>query len=456
MARLSIEGIEQFSFKCRHLNKKTWFGICIFLLFLLIQSGIVPHAVEAVDEAHPAYVPTGITASFSGDPTTGFAVTWRTRAHMKNPIAQIALASASPSFTDMFKSVYASTTFQSDNPGEGCAYEVHFNHLSPATAYTYRVGDGTTFSEWFDIKTASETPEPFRFLYLGDEQNFIQEKCSRSIRAAFLHAPDARFICHTGDLVAEGYDEGLWRQWHHAMGFIAAICPSLPVPGNHDMHRFDSETVQSVSHQYRLQFALPMNGPSNIEALSEESYYVDYQEVRIISLDSNVYANDDYEVTGRAEIAEAQTKWLEKVLENNPCGWTIVMHHHPIFSVGKDRDYAELRDILMPIYDRFKVDLVLQGHDHHYGRTHKISGGKIVPADQPGTVYAVSVSGPKMYSFNPKFTHLMAKTLGDRQMYQVITVSERLLLYQAFSIDGALRDQFELRKTGRDETSLLE
>ncbi len=118
-------------------------------------------------------------------------------------------------------------------------------------------------------------PEPFRFLYLGDEQNSIKEKCSRSIRAAFLHAPDARFICHAGDLAAEGYDVALWRQWRHAMGFFAAICPSLPAPGNHDMHRFDSETVQSVSQQYRLQFALPRNGPSHIEALLEESYYVD-------------------------------------------------------------------------------------------------------------------------------------------------------------------------------------
>ncbi len=230
------------------------------------------------------------------------------------------------------------------------------------------------------------------------------------------------------------------------MGFFAAICPSLPAPGNHDMHRFDSETVQSVSQQYRLQFALPRNGPSHIEALLEESYYVDYQGVRIISLDSNVYANDAYEQTNRDIISKAQTEWLETVLKNNPSRWTIVMHHHPIFSVGKDRDYAELRDILVPIYDRFEVDLVLQGHDHHYGRTHKISGGKIAPADQPGTVYAVSVSGPKMYSSNLKFAHLMAKTLGDKQMYQVITVSNRRLLYQAFSIDGALRDQFELKK----------
>ena len=438
------------------MNKFFRYGSNIILFLILLNTGIAVQAGEPVLDEIRAHVPMGITASFSGNPAKGFSVTWRTRTVVAAPVAQVAPASANPAFAETADTVKASCTFRSDDPGKGCAYEVHFTHLSPATDYAYRVGDGTTFSEWFDIKTAGDTSASFRFLYLGDEQNYIKEKCSRSIRAAFLHAPDARFICHAGDLVAEGYDERLWRQWSDAMGFIAAVCPSLPTPGNHDMHRINSETVRSVSTPYRLQFALPMNGPAGIDALSEECYYVDYQGVRIISIDSNVYANDDFEATDKEKIAERQTKWLETVLKENSNRWTVVMHHHPLFSVGKARDYAELRETLMPIYDRYKVDLVLQGHDHHYGRTHKIAGGKIVREDQSGTVYAVSVTGPKMYPPNPKHSHLMAKMAGDLQMYQVIEVSDRRLLYQAFSIDGALRDRFELKKNGRGETLLVE
>ena len=79
--------------------------------------------------------------------------------------------------------------------------------------------------------------EPFRFLYLGDEQNSLKSLCSRSFRRAYAAAPDAWFLVHAGDLVQEGFDDHLWGEWSEALGFISASVPSIPVPGNHDLHR---------------------------------------------------------------------------------------------------------------------------------------------------------------------------------------------------------------------------
>ena len=70
---------------------------------------------------------------------------------------------------------------------------------------------------------------------------------SRAIRTAYATAPDSRFIIHAGDLLNEGYDDRLWGEWCDAMSFISATIPSLPVPGNHDLHRSDSKSVFNVS-----------------------------------------------------------------------------------------------------------------------------------------------------------------------------------------------------------------
>ena len=43
-----------------------------------------------------------------------------------------------------------------------------------------------------------------------------------------------------------------------------------------------------------IPFALPTNGPKGIDELKEQAYYLDYQGVRFISLDVNVYANEAF------------------------------------------------------------------------------------------------------------------------------------------------------------------
>ena len=138
------------------------------------------------------------------------------------------------------KAITVKGVAETDDLGGGQSaghYAVHFQGLDPNTRYCYRVGDGQAWSEWNIFRTASDRPEPFRFLYLGDAQNSIKSLWSRSIRAAYATVPDARFIVHAGDLLAEGYDDRLWGEWSDAMSFISAIIPSVPVPGNHDLHR---------------------------------------------------------------------------------------------------------------------------------------------------------------------------------------------------------------------------
>jgi len=90
---------------------------------------------------------------------------------------------------------------------------------------------------------------------------------------------------------------------------------------------------------------------------------------------------------------------LEPVLKNNPNHWTIIFQHQGMYSMAHKRNYVKMREMLLPLYDKYHVDLVLQGHDHLYARSKKLAGGNIVAADAPGTIYMISVSGPKMYEW---------------------------------------------------------
>jgi len=204
-----------------------------------------------------------------------------------------------------------------------------------------------------------------------------------------------------------------------------------------------------VSQHWRPQFAFPLQNPP--EGLEETCYYIDYQDARFIVLDSN-------------QQSEEQIPWLRKVLSNNPNRWTIITFHHPVFSPARDRDNRERRELWKPIFDEFKVDLVLNGHDHSYSRTGALPEGLElinVPegyqqAYDPdiGTVYVVSVSGPKMYPITKgDYAVRMAE---NTQLYQVIDVETSELNYKAYTATGQLYDAFTLKKRPGQANELLE
>ena len=207
--------------------------------------------------------------------------------------------------------------------------------------------------------------------------------------------------------------------------------------------------IPSISEHWRPQFAFPVQNVPD-PALAETVYYIDYQGVRFISLDSN-------------NAKESQVEWLKKVLGSNTNIWTIVTFHHPMFSPGSDRDNPEIRKLWKPILDEFKVDLILSGHDHTYARTGQIASKKIMnipegyeKAYDPkiGTVNVVSVSGPKMYKITKgAFAKRMAE---DTQLYQIIDVNQSRLRFRAFKATGELYDEFSLKKREGKPNLLVE
>ena len=207
--------------------------------------------------------------------------------------------------------------------------------------------------------------------------------------------------------------------------------------------------IEIVSNHWRPQFSFPIQDVPD-ERLKETTYFIDYQGVRFISLDSNI-------------AIEEQKPWLRKALQDNPNRWTILTFHHPLYSPASSRDNVAIREQWKPILDEFRVDLVLSGHDHSYSRTGFIDTKSIknVPAGYKqaydpkiGTVHVVSVSGPKLYEITKgKF----AKKLGENtQLYQIIDIEKNNLRFRAFTATGELFDEFLLQKQSNKPNKLIE
>ena len=381
----------------------------------------------------PGPIPDRVILTWSDDVSTTQTVTWRSDLSGEASFLEYSKADAGPDFPEQAQSIQANTSILDVDGVKAFYHNVKMDSLHPGGIYVYRVGREGFWSEWFQFRTAPKQAEPFSFIYFGDAQNNLKSMWSRVIRQAYSEMPQAKFMLHAGDLINRTNKDNEWGEWHYSGGFINAMVPSIPSPGNHEYARDENKELYLDPHWDKT-FTLPQNGP---EGLRKSVFYIDYGDCRIISLDSQ-------EINLNPESRRKQAQWLREVLGNNPKKWTIITFHHPIFSSKEGRDNKEFREVFKPIFDTFDVDLVLQGHDHTYGRGTNIPQGLNVKDDKAQTVYVVSVSGPKMYNLSTD--RWMDRAASNTQLYQIISVEDQKLSFTAFTALGELYDAFEIQK----------
>ncbi|GAA3740874.1 purple acid phosphatase family protein [Salinactinospora qingdaonensis] len=391
-------------------------------------------AVTATPAATAAAAPERLALSPTADPSDSQTVTWRTSGE-----AEAVLEIAPAATPDQVQVVQGERTGSING---GVYHRATVSGLTPDTTYRYRVGDGAdAVSEWQTFTTAAETAQPFDFLYFGDVQNDITEGAAPVIEAALADASEAELAVHPGDLINTAESDSEWAEWYDAFGTEAtAGMNHVTTPGNHEYK------VWSVSDYWPLQFPGAGNGPDD-DDLENTVYYTDYQGVRFISLNAN-YVNAPW--LDIVDWLEDQEYWLRTVLENNPNDWTVVTFHQPMFSNEPDRSNGPLRWMWLDVLEEYNVDLVLQGHDHSYGRGNLTANRTDDPAVQTGPVYVVAVTGPKMYDVDDSnWVNNGAEArvqLADTQTYQVVSVDGNQMDYVAKTIDGSIVDSFTITK----------
>lgn len=378
--------------------------------------------------------PERLLLSPTAEPATSQTVTWRTPSQ-----ADAELQIAPHHTPEQVTTVPATHTGQA----QGTFHTATATDLQPDTTYRYRVSDDTgQTSPWHTFTTATHEPEPFTFLSFGDVQTDITEGAGPLIDAALEAEPDADLAVHAGDLVDDANDEHQWRQWYEVFDGSTATMNHLTTPGNHEY------TLLRLSQYWPLQFPGPDNGPrTGGTDLASTLGHTDYQGVRFITLNSNYREAAPLHPD---RWLEEQARWLEQTLDTNPHPWTVVTFHHPLFSNLPDRDKAPLRRAWLDILEEHDVDLVLQGHDHSYSRGNLTEHRTDQEQVHTGPVYAVTVTGPKMYEAGTEnWTDNDAEVRVQQpntQTFQSVRVEDHQMTYTARTASGETVDAFTITK----------
>ncbi|MCL4694253.1 MAG: fibronectin type III domain-containing protein [Candidatus Hydrogenedentes bacterium] len=374
--------------------------------------------------------PDHIVLTWSDDPKTTQTIQWRTSTDVDEGFVQYQKKSSFHQFDPEDPERVRAETKPLENPTLVNDPVIHrhtatITGLEPDTTYVYTVGDGSEdgWTELAEFTTAPDGIKPFSFIYMGDAQNGL-DRWGSLIHQAFRERPDAAFYVMAGDLVNRGSERDDWDSYFENAEGIFDRRQVVPCLGNHEYQNNDPSL-------YLEQFALPLNGPDTIGP--ERAYSFEYSNAIFVVLDSN-------------QPVDTQTAWLEEQLANTDATWKFVVYHHPAYSSSARRDNPEVRKIWGAIFDKYHVDLALQGHDHAYLRTYPMKNEQRVDSPAEGTVYVLSVSGTKFYDQGD--LDYIEFGMTNVATYQVldIQISGDRLVYRAYDIDGSKRDELIIEK----------
>lgn len=277
------------------------------------------------------------------------------------------------------------------------------------------------------LRTASTLPLPggkIRFAAFGDSGrgNNKQKRV-----AAAVEAYKPQFVVVLGDIVYprgkdKHYDEKYFDPYRKTLERI----PFFPVIGNHD---YGNYIFQNEKAAQRLQTYKKIHHRPRYYSFSVGG-------VDFFSIDTN---KEGYNINPAASILKGsdQWNWLEGELRKSKALWKIALMHVPAYSSGGHGSSLSVRAALHPLFKKYGVALVLQGHDHHYERSRSIDG----------TVYVVAgTGGSKVGKLRKKPREIWSEfTLGSIGFLGVEIQGARLRL-EFFDADGQLRDYSEITK----------
>lgn len=370
----------------------------------------------------------GRHVAFGADPGTQVSVSWQVPVPVSKPFLRVG-----PSPFELGEQIPAEVrtlvTPRTDTvpvdsvpPSAGptiTQYYVHatVDHLWPGRTYFYSVGheglDPAAVTDAGTFTTAPVRPEPFTFTAFGDQGvTYDAVATSTLIRAqnsAFhLHAGDCSYAESGGDgLITDPFDPRIWDSFFTEIQPTAGQVPWQIAVGNHEMEPWYSP--DGYGGQYaRWEF------PGAVSSPAPPTYYsFVYGNVGIVSLDAN---DVSYEIPANFGYTNgAQTAWLESTLAalraNPAVDFIVAYFHHCAYSTCTAHgSEGGARQYWAPLFDKYHVDLVINGHNHIYERTDPIIGGSptgetpigsTIHAAKQGTTYiAAGGAGESLYQFN--------------------------------------------------------
>jgi tartrate-resistant acid phosphatase type 5 len=150
--------------------------------------------------------------------------------------------------------------------------------------------------------------------------------------------------------------------------------PVYSMLGNHDYQMMPSEVNKLEAELEYARTGRGLKGRPTRWTLPSRWYTFDFPQhdplIHFIVLDSNMPKADGtwqhgHEFTLKPEEQAEQLAWLETQLKTpRSTPYLAVLAHHPIYSNGPHGDHPVLVRDWDPLFQKYKVDLYMAGHDH--------------------------------------------------------------------------------------------
>jgi predicted MPP superfamily phosphohydrolase len=157
----------------------------------------------------------------------------------------------------------------------------------------------------------------------------------------------------------------------------------------------------------------------NMDGKLYYSFKAPKQDVRFFALESTY-------------MDETQLKWIDSELAASKEKWKIVFFHHPLYSSARTHGSTlKLREVLEPLFIKYGVSLVLNGHDHTYERV----------KPQNGIQYFVEGSSGQLRNGDLRQgSPLTAAGLDTERAFMLMEINGDTLTFNTVTRTGAIID----------------
>lgn len=421
---------------------------------VVVAAVAIPMGTQA-RASDPGTAISQVKLTYQGDPATSIVASWRDGLTAAEGTLQVVPASGGD-FASCGTSGSSCREVDAKRvalgTGEGPAYafyQADATGLTPGTAYRYRVSDGATPSPTYTFTTAVGGSAPFRAavvgeVHIGDAVQPGWPTPAWAPTAAQIQKSGAKFTVSAGDNINEGYRESDWERLFDATPTFFGSVPYLSAVGNHETYGSFGAGIPSPF--YFAAFPQPTNGSGN-----GRYYSYDYNGVHFAVLEANPE-------TQRA-FFDQEVRWLKKDLASaaRRTRFQVVIDHSPPFHSKTSRvtpyQNPEFREQLVPLMDKYGVELVVSGHDKHYVRSFPLNGkrdARAIPSISPkivrpgkGTTYVEVTSTGQFYTNflqQPWMQRFVPKTAA----YLQLDFGRNTISAQAVQPDGNAIDAFSI------------
>lgn len=313
--------------------------------------------------------------------------------------------------------------------------------LIPNTKFCYKVyvennsGTGVQEAKTGTFRTLF-TPERkiVNFLVVGntaDPQGTSGEMKRRMAQSMAEHPAD--FLIHTGDIASGGTIAAEDEEFFKPYKKVLADAPLLVALGEEEYgdNRSNADGKGFLAANYKRIHSMPWSkGTPNY-------YYIDTANARIFFVDTN----NMYDALTAPAINQKSPQyiWLRDSLAKTAGGkWKIVVMHHPVYSSGKEED--RLSQVLAPLFEAQKVNLVIQGHQGAYERTKPIHRAE---AAKNGPIY-ITVGGSGKFFEESSYSNDWSNKYYATPHFAYISIIDRKLSLRTFTHENKRIDALDI------------